>query len=125
MSGFNRIEVIGNVGQDPEMRFTPNGNPVTSFSMAVNEKYKGTERTEWFTVVAWNKLAETCNQYLEKGQQLFVDGRFQTHTWEATDGEKKSRNQIIANKVVFLGQRSRKEESPSEVTPVEEDSLPF
>ena len=115
MSSLNRIEIIGNVGKEPEMRFTPSGKPVTSFSVAVNSKFGEKESTEWFSVVAWNKLAETCNQYLQKGQQVFIEGRLQTRTWE-TDGLKHYKAEVIANKVLFLGQRKQGEE-PTEETP--------
>jgi len=84
--------VIGNVGTDPEMRYTPNGNPVTSFRFAVGHHYTTSdgekkEETEWFTIVAWNKLAESCNQYLEKGKRAFVDGRLKSQTWTGQDGQ--------------------------------------
>ena len=114
MSGLNRIEIIGNVGKEPEMRFTPSGKPVTSFSVAVNSKFGGTDTTEWFNVIAWNKLAETCNQYLEKGQQVFVEGRLQTRSWEDNDNVKHYKTEVIANKVLFLGQRKQGEESREE-----------
>jgi single-strand DNA-binding protein len=99
--------IIGNVGKDPEMRFTPTGSPVTSFSVATNRTYntpdgEKKEETEWFSVVAWNKLAETCNQYLTKGKLVYVEGRLQTRTWEGTDGQKHSRTEVIASQVTFL-----------------------
>ena len=103
MANLNRIEIIGNCGKEPEMRFTPSGKPVTSFSVAVNSKFGETESTEWFNVVAWNKLAENCNQFLVKGRQVFVEGRLQTRTWEGQDGQKHYRTEIIANRVLFLG----------------------
>ena len=106
---LNRIEIIGNVGKEPEMRFTPSGKPVTSFSVACNSKFGEKETTEWFNIVAWNKLAETCNQYLQKGQQVFVEGRLQTRTWEDNDGVKHYRTEVIANRVLFLGKRKEDE----------------
>lgn len=114
MANLNRVEIIGNVGKEPEMRFTPSGKPVTSFSVAVNSKFGETESTEWFSVIAWNKLAETCNQYLTKGQQVFVEGRLQTHSWEDNEGAKHYKTEVIANKVLFLGQRKQTEEIQSE-----------
>jgi len=107
MANLNRVEIIGNVGGEPEMRFTPSGKPVTSFPVAVNSKFGETESTEWFNVIAWNKLAETCNTYLSKGQQVFVEGRQQTHSWEGTDGVKHYKTELIASRVIFLGQRKR------------------
>jgi len=109
MASLNRVEIIGNVGKEAEMRFTPSGKPVTSFSVAVNSKYGENESTEWFNIVTWNKLAETCNQYITKGQQVFVEGRLQTRSWEGQDGEKKYRTEVIANRVLFLGQRKQGE----------------
>ncbi len=121
MSSLNQVMIIGNVGKEPEMRFTPSGKPVTSFSVACNDKFGDKEITEWFNIVAWNKTAELCNQYLTKGQQVFVGGRLQTRTWDGDDGVKHYKTEVIANKVVFLGAKKQAEE-PDEniVTPSEE-----
>ena len=116
MANLNRVEIIGNVGTDPEMRFVPNGNPVVSFSVAVNSKFGETESTEWFSIVAWNKLAETLNQYLKKGQQVFVEGRLQTRSWDDKDGGKHYKTEVIANRVLFLGQHKQSEETGEEST---------
>ena len=107
MSSLNKMLVIGNLGSDPEMRYTPNGNPVTSFSLATNRTYTTSdgerrEETEWFRVVAWNQLAERCNQYLTKGGRVYVEGRLKSSTWTGQDGQSRSRNEIIANTVMFL-----------------------
>jgi len=107
MAGLNKIMIIGNVATDPEMRYTPNGNPVTSFRMATNRVYTTSdgerhEDTEWFTIVAWSKLAEQCNQYLNKGRRAYVEGRLHSNTWEGQDGQKRFNNEIIVNQVVFL-----------------------
>jgi len=112
MANLNRVEIIGNCGKEPEMRFTPNGKPTTSFSVAVNSKFGETETTEWFNIVTWDKLAETCNQYLTKGKQVFVEGRLQTRSWEGNDGQKHYKTEVVANKVLFLGQH-KQEETPS------------
>jgi len=117
MASLNRVEIIGNVGKEPEMRFTPSGKAVTSFSVAVNTKFGESDTTEWFSIVAWNKLAETCNQYLVKGQQVFVEGRLQTRSWEGQDGEKKYRTEVIANQVLFLGKRKESETTEAEDVP--------
>ncbi len=111
MVSVNKIIVIGNLGKDPEMRFTPNGNPVTSFSVATNRRYTTSEgeqreETEWFTVVAWNKLAEQCNQFLTKGRLVYVEGRLHMHTWEGQDGQKHYQNEIVANSVRFLDRQA-------------------
>ncbi|MGB2695136.1 MAG: single-stranded DNA-binding protein [Dehalococcoidia bacterium] len=107
MAGLNKVMIIGNLGADPEMRYTANGNAVATFSMAVNRSYSGPdgerkEETEWFNVVTWNKLAETCSQYLQKGRRAYVEGRLQTRSWEGQDGQKRYRTEIIANTVLFL-----------------------
>ena len=109
MASLNKVMVIGNVGKEPEMRFTATGKPVTSFSVAVNDKYGEESTTEWFNIVAWNKLAETCNQYLAKGQQVFVEGRQQTRQWDDNEGQKHYKTELIANKVLFLGKRGQEE----------------
>ena len=107
MVGLNKVMIIGNVGTDPEMRYTPNGNPVTSFRMATNRGYTSPdgerrEDTEWFTVVAWNQLAEQCNQYLGKGRRAYVEGRLRSREWEGQDGQTRFRNEIIASRVLVL-----------------------
>ena len=111
MASLNKVMIIGNLGSDPEMRFTPNGNPVTSFSIATNRIYTTAEgerkqETEWFTVVAWNKLAEQCNQFLTKGRLIYAEGRLRTRTWESQDGQKHYRTEIIANRVTFLDRQA-------------------
>jgi single-strand DNA-binding protein len=111
MLTLNKVMIIGNVGTEPEMRFTPNGNPVTSFRVATNRVYNTPEgerkqETEWFTVVAWNRLAENCNQYLTKGRLVYAEGRLHTHTWEGQDGQRRSRSEIVANRVLFLDRQA-------------------
>ena len=111
MASVNKLIIIGNVGSEPEMRFTPNGNPVTSFRVATNWRYTTSqgerrEETECFTVVAWNRLAEQCNQFLTKGRLVYVEGRLRSHVWESQDGEKRFRNEIVADKVTFLDRQA-------------------
>jgi len=111
MASLNKVMIIGNVGSEPEMRFTPNGNPVTSFRVATNRMYttadgERKQETEWFTVVAWNKLAEQCNQFLSKGRLVYAEGRLHTRTWEGQDGQKRYRTEIVANRVSFLDRRT-------------------
>jgi len=132
MVGLNKMTVIGNLGTDPEMRYTPNGNPVTSFRIATTRTYTKSDGerqqdTEWFTVVAWNQLAELCNQYLSKGRRAYVDGRLHSHSWEGQDGQTRFRNEIVADRVLFLdrqptGQSSTEEEGEP---PLEVEDLPF
>ena len=110
MASLNKVMIIGNLGSDPEMRFTPNGNPVTSFTVATNRVYNTSDgerktETEWFNVVAWNKLAEQCNQFLQKGRLVYVEGRLRTRSWEGQDGQKHYRTEVIANRITFLGGR--------------------
>ena len=107
MVSLNKVMIIGNIGSEPEMRFTPNGSPVTSFRVATNWMYttadgERKQETEWFTVVAWNKLAEQCNQFLTKGRLVYAEGRLRTRTWESQDGQKHYRTEIVANRVTFL-----------------------
>ncbi len=116
MVSVNKIIVIGNLGGEPEMRFTPNGRPVTSFNVATNWRYttaegERKEETEWFTVVTWGKLAEQCNQFLNKGRLVYVEGRLHSHSWDGQDGQKHSRNEIIANRVSFLDRQVAAQEA--------------
>lgn len=111
MASLNKVMIIGNVGSDPEMRFTPNGNPVTSFRVATNRVYttpegERKEETEWFSIVTWSRLAENCNQFLTKGQRVYAEGRLHTQLWESQDGQKHSRTEVIANRVIFLDKRT-------------------
>ncbi|MFC2069820.1 single-stranded DNA-binding protein [Chloroflexota bacterium] len=111
MVSVNRMIIIGNLGGEPEMRFTPNGRPVTSFSVATNRRYTTSEgerreETEWFTVVTWGRLAEQCNQFLGKGRLVYVEGRLRSHSWEGQDGQKRYRNEIVADRVSFLDRQS-------------------
>ena len=104
---LNKITVIGNVGTDPDMRYTPNGKPVTSFRLATSRKYNAQdgerrEETEWFRVVAWNRLAELCNQYVTKGMRVYAEGRLKSDTWTGQDGQTRFTNEINANVVLFL-----------------------
>ena len=114
---LNKMIVIGNVGTDPEMRYTPNGNPVTSFRLATNRRYTTSEgeqrdETEWFTVTAWNRLAEQCNQYVTKGMKIYAEGRLKSDSWTGNDGQTRFRNEIVANEVRFLD-RATSGDSPS------------
>ena len=114
---LNKILVIGNLGTDPEMRYTPNGNPVTSFRIATNRRYTTSqgeqrEETEWFRVVAWNRLAERCNQFLTKGQRVYVEGRLKSDSWVGNDGQTRFTNEINAFEVVFLERGSAAEGGP-------------
>ena len=107
---LNKVMVIGNLGADPEMRYTANGSAVTEFRVAVNRNYttnegERREETEWFRIVTWNRLAETCSQYLSKGRQVYVEGRLRTRSWEGQDGVTRYTTEVIAQEVRFLGNR--------------------
>ena len=124
MPNLNKLEIIGNVGQESELRFTPSGKPVTNFSVAVNRNYttadgEKKQETDWFNVNVWGKLAETCNQFVTKGQLVYVSGRVSLHTWEKQDGGTSSRLDVTANFVLFL---NRKDGHKVEV---EEEDVPF
>ena len=103
-NGLNSVMIIGNLGRDPELRYTQRGTAVASFSVAVNSwKAEGKEEeVEWFNVVAWDKLAETCSQYLAKGRRVYISGRQQTRSWEGQDGEKKYRTELVARDMILL-----------------------
>lgn len=108
MAGFvNKVILIGRLGKDPEMRFTPNGKAVTNFTMATSEVWSDRngekqERTEWHRVVAWDKLAENCAKLLSKGRQVYVEGRLRTRQWDDRDGNKRYTTEIVANQMQIL-----------------------
>ncbi|MBW2621296.1 MAG: single-stranded DNA-binding protein [Deltaproteobacteria bacterium] len=103
MAGVNKVIIIGNLGRDPEIRYTQNGKAVCNFSVAVTEKRGGNENTEWFNVVAWEKLAEICGEYLSKGRQVYIEGRLQTREWEDRDGNKRQTTEIVALQMQMIG----------------------
>ena len=111
MSGINKVILIGRLGSDPEVRYTPSGVAVANFSVATSEEWKNKdtgekqERTEWHRIVAWRRLGEICGEYLSKGKQIYVEGRIQTRSWDDRDGNKKYTTEIIANDIQFLGSR--------------------
>ena len=109
----NKVLLLGNLGQDPEVRYTPSGATVCTFSIATNERWtskdgKKEERTEWHRIVVWGKLAELCGEYLGKGRTVFVEGRLQTREWTDKQGNKRYTTEIIANNVQFIGAGSGK-----------------
>lgn len=109
MAGVNKVILVGNLGRDPEVRFTKSGAAVASFSIATSEtwKDKGTgekmEKTEWHRIVAWGKLGEICGEYLNKGKQVYIEGRLQTREWEDKDNNKRSTTEIVASTMTMLG----------------------
>ena len=128
--GLNKVMLIGRLGRDPEMRYTPSGRPVTTFSLATSRTWNTSEgerrtETEWFNVVAWGSLAEICKQFLIKGQQVYVEGRLQTRHWEDTEGNKHSVTEIVANEMIMLGDRREMNNAGAEFSTEEEDEYPF
>lgn len=135
--GLNKVMVIGHLGKDPEMRYTPSGRPVTTFTVAVSRSWNSADgerhsETEWFNIVAWGNLAEICKQYLSKGQQVYVEGRLQTRHWDDKEGQKHTSVEIVANEMMMLGDRREANHAPedqvasSEIEPAgNEDEFPF
>jgi single-strand DNA-binding protein len=110
MAGVNKVIIVGNVGRDPEVRYTQSGRAVASFSVATSERFQdkdgqNQERTEWHRVVAWGRLAEICGEYLRKGKQVYIEGRLQTRSWEDKEGVKRYTTEIKADQMVMLGGR--------------------
>ena len=138
MAGLNKVMIIGNLGKDPEMRYTPSGSPVTNFSVAVTRRWKTPdgeqkEETEWFDVECWNKLAEIANTYLSKGRQVYVEGRLRTDSWEDQQtGQRRYRTRVHALEMQMLGSRGEQTEggqygdrAPAATQETDFDSMPF
>jgi len=148
MAGVNKAILIGNLGRDPELRYTQSGQAVANFTLATTESWSDrngerTERTEWHRIVVWGKTAEMCAQYLSKGRQAYIEGRIQTREWEDKEGQKQKTTEINAQTVTFLGggrgaggdgqrsggdmdsEGSRGANSDSSSGPPPEDDIPF
>ncbi len=137
--GLNKVQIIGHLGRDPEMRYTPSGRPVTTFTVAVSRSWNTVDgerhnETEWFNVVAWGNLAEICKQYLNKGQQVYIEGRLQTRRWDDKEGVKHTSVEVVANEMMMLGDRRDHASSTSQATEsvsddsemtANEDEFPF
>jgi single-strand DNA-binding protein len=107
MPGYQSVTILGHLGRDPELRYTPSGAAVATFRVAVSRRWAGPdgqpeEETEWFSVVTWNKLAEACHEYLRKGSLAHVAGRLKTRAWEGQDGQRHYRTELVAESVQFL-----------------------
>lgn len=116
---LNKVMIIGRLGRDPDMRYTPGGRPVTTFSVAASRSWTTADgqrrsETEWFNIVAWGGLAEICNQYLSKGQRVYVEGRLQTRRWEDSSGTRKSATEIVANEMIILSPKNQRLEDESD-----------
>lgn len=128
--GLNKVMIIGHVGREPEMRYTPSGRPVTSFSVATSRTWTSAEgerreETEWFNVVAWGSLAEICKGHLTKGQQVYVEGRLQTRGWEDENGTRHYRTELVANEMIVLGDRSSASSEPDDRDDLSDTKFPF
>jgi len=122
--------IIGRLGRDPEMRYTPSGKPVTTFSVAINRTWNtadGERRTdtEWFNVVAWGTLAEICKEYLAKGRRVYIEGRLQTRHWDDPQGNKHTSTEIVANEMIILDERRESADIPENGEVGAEDEFPF
>jgi single-strand DNA-binding protein len=118
MPGLNRVELIGNLGRDPEMRYTPSGKKVASFSLAVTRRWRNDEgemqsSTEWVNIDAWGRLAEICTEYLKKGSLVYIEGRLQTDRYEV-DGETRYRTKVVAQGMQMLDRKTEAGEAPEE-----------
>ncbi|HKC15041.1 MAG TPA: single-stranded DNA-binding protein [Patescibacteria group bacterium] len=148
---LNRVQLIGNLTRDPELRYTPNGTAVCSFGIATNRNWttesgEKKDEAEFHNIVAWNKLAELCSQFLVKGGKVYVEGRMATRSWQAQDGTQKTRTEIVISDMILLGEKKngptgqetskeetgkeeiKKEEKPTEESEEEEvapDDIPF
>jgi single-strand DNA-binding protein len=126
---LNKVQMTGRLGADPEMRYTPQGHAVTTFRAASNRSWRTAEGeahedTEWFRVVAWNKLAEICNQWLSKGSRVYVEGRMQTRQWQDQAGQTRYQTEVIAIDIIILDSRRDSMPAPLDDTPVVIDDIP-
>ena len=142
MAGVNKVILVGNLGRDPEIRYTKDGQAVANFTLATGESFtsregKREERTEWHRIVVWGKTAENCAQYLAKGRTVYIEGRIQTREWEDKEGQKRKTTEVVAQTVQFLGgprsagtgagggAPSREAEAPHEESAPPGDDIPF
>ena len=126
----NKVILIGRLGADPEIRYTPNGQPVATFRVATTERWtdrdsKRQERTEWHRVVAYGRLAEICGEHLTKGRQVYVEGRLQTRSYEDREGVRRYVTEIVAQEVVFLGDKLSSSSGRKDESLPEEEDIPF
>ena len=122
MSSLNKVMLIGRLGKDPEVRYTPDGAPVASFGLATSETWTDKngskqEHTEWHNIIAWNKLADLCKRYLAKGRQVYIEGRIRSRDWTDKDGNKRRTTEVIATQMVLIG--SRPQDGDAGVQPME------
>lgn len=126
---LNKVMIIGNLGHDPEMRYSPSGKPLTKFRVATDRSWTTPEgekktETEWFNVVTWGKLAEICNQYLTKGEKVYVEGRLHTRHWTDDEGGRHTATEVVAREMIMLDRPPQADESQPE-EPDGENEFPF
>ena len=127
---INKAIIVGRLGREPEMRYTANGNAVTNFTVATDPGFGDKKETEWFSVVTWNKTAEACAQYLDKGSLVYVEGRMQTRSWDK-DGTKQYKTELVAERVQFLDTKGARDDVRGAAIgkdtegDIDPDSLPF
>lgn len=133
---LNKVLIIGNIGRDPEVRYTQDGTAVATFAVAVNEKWQGGEHTEWFSCVAWGKASEIAQKYLKKGSQVCIEGKMRTRAYQGRDGEHRKVTELIVSNIVLLGSKQsageRSSDQPSydstavtDDNPIGDDDIPF
>jgi single-strand DNA-binding protein len=132
---INKVILVGNLGADPEVRYTPSGTKVTSFRVATSDRRKDKDgnwqdHTEWHPIVTFGKLADICGEYLAKGKQVYIEGRLQTRSWEDRDGQKRYRTEIIAQDMKMLGTKGADKAAPAGSGPdpggpAPDDDIPF
>ncbi len=134
MASINKVFLIGNLGQDPEVRFTQSNTAVANFTIATTESWKGQdghkqEKTEWHRIVVWGKQGESCGEYLEKGRQVHIEGRIQTREWQDKEGATRRTTEIVADRVTFLGSKRGNSkpgyDSPEEPAKLDDTDIPF
>jgi|SRR3954471_3055206 len=135
--GLNKVMLIGNLGKDPEMKYTPSGVPVTTFSVAVSRSWRtpegeNREETEWFRIVAWRKLAEVCNEYLRKGSKVYLEGSLKTRKWQDQQGQDHYMTEVQADQMMMLDSREggmgggrASGGGPQDEPDISDDDIPF
>ncbi len=131
---LNKVMLIGNLGRDPELRYTADGTPVANFSIATSARWRNAEgemqeQTEWHDVVAWRRLAEIVGEYLKKGSQVFVEGKLKTRSWEGKDGQKRYRTEVVVDNMMMLSGRGEPGapagEGGFQPEQISDDDIPF
>lgn len=128
MFSLNRAQLVGNLTRDPELRYIPSGQAVASFGVATNRRWKDKDgnqqdQTEFHNITAWGKLAEIANQYLKKGNKVYVEGRLQTRTWDGQDGTKRNKTDIVAENMIFLTPKDAQESVSDKAAPEAHDEV--